>query len=155
VGQRGVRVATVISELAGEKIDVIEWSADIEKFISDALSPAKVRSVIVNKEERHATVEVTPDQLSLAIGRGGQNVRLAAKLTGYRIDIKSTEGDAYSSEAETKPKAIDLAQTPEEEVAEFIASDTAIGEPNPETVTEQEEIAEDKEVVAENTNMAE
>src|SRR3989344_297600 len=149
VGQRGVRVATVISELAGEKIDVIEWSPDIEKFISDALSPAKVRSVIVNKEERHATVEVTSDQLSLAIGRGGQNVRLAAKLTGFRIDIKSTEGEAYAG----TPGAIaEPMSTPEEEVAEFIASDESAGEPNTELVTEAEEAAEDKEVVEENTN---
>lgn len=154
VGQRGVRVATVISELAGEKIDVIEWSADIEKFISDALSPAKVRSVVVNKEERHATVEVMPDQLSLAIGRGGQNVRLAAKLTGFRIDIKSTEGEPYVA-TPAVAKEIGLAQTPEEEVAEFIASDESAGEPNPEVVTAEEEIAEDKEVVAENTNEAE
>src|SRR3989344_302379 len=149
VGQRGVRVSTVISELAGEKIDVIEWSPDVEKFIADALSPAKVRSVIVNKEERHATVEVTSDQLSLAIGRGGQNVRLAAKLTGFRIDIKSTEGEAYAG----TPGAIaEPMSTPEEEVAEFIASDESAGEPNTELVTEAEEAAEDKEVVEENTN---
>jgi N utilization substance protein A len=148
VGQRGVRVATVISELGGEKIDVIEWSPDIEKFIADALSPAKVRSVMVNNDEHQATVEVMPDQLSLAIGRGGQNVRLAAKLTGYRIDIKSTEGEEFSAAPEKKE--IEMG-TPDEEVAEFIASDT-IGEPNPETVTEQEETTEDNEVVVENTN---
>lgn len=140
VGQRGVRVATVISELGGEKIDVIEWSDDAEKFISDALSPAKVQSVIVNKEDRQATIEVAPDQLSLAIGRGGQNVRLAAKLTGYRIDIKSTDGGMVMSDN----------PTPEEEVAEFIASD-GIGMPS-EGVTEQEEMMEDAAVVAENTN---
>jgi N utilization substance protein A len=99
VGQRGVRVATVISELGGEKIDVIEWSADTQKFIADALSPAKVKSVVVNEEERQATVEVDADQLSLAIGRGGQNVRLAAKLTGFRIDIKSaSEYEAFEAE---------------------------------------------------------
>ncbi len=148
VGQRGVRVATVISELGGEKIDVIEWSPDIEKFISDALSPAKVKSVVVNKEERHATVEVMADQLSLAIGRGGQNVRLGAKLTGFRIDIKSIGGEPYASpSAETKTEE---AQTPEEEVAEFIASDE--NAMTSAEVSTQEEVAEDKEVVAENTN---
>lgn len=149
VGQRGVRVATVISELAGEKIDVIEWSADIEKFIADALSPAKVRSVIVNNEERQATVEVGTDQLSLAIGRGGQNVRLAAKLTGYRIDIKSTEGEEFLAE-QNDALAPEMAETPEEEVAEFIES-VSIGEPSAE-VTEQEEMTEDKAALKANTN---
>lgn len=149
VGQRGVRVATVISELAGEKIDVIEWSANAEKFIADALSPAKVRTVIVNEEDRQATVEVMPDQLSLAIGRGGQNVRLAAKLTGYRIDIKSTADEDTLAEPDS-PRAPELAETPEEEVAEFLES-TAGGEGS-ESVSPEDELAEDKEVVAENTN---
>lgn len=91
VGQRGVRVSTVMSELGGEKIDVIEWSDNPEHFIEDALSPAKILSVeITDEEARQAVVRVTDDQQSLAIGRGGQNVRLAAKLTGWRIDIQST-----------------------------------------------------------------
>lgn len=149
VGQRGVRVATVISELAGEKIDVIEWSANIEKFIADSLSPAKVRTVIVNNQDRQATVEVMPDQLSLAIGRGGQNVRLAAKLTGYRIDIKSTGGDEFTV-APDSPKAPELAETPEEEVAEFLES-TAAGAAEA-VVLPEEEAAEDKGVVTENMN---
>ncbi|MDD5318260.1 MAG: transcription termination factor NusA [Candidatus Pacebacteria bacterium] len=89
VGQRGVRVSTVMSELGGEKIDIIEWSEDPARFIEDALSPAKIISVKLNPEEKSATVEVNEDQQSLAIGKGGQNVRLAAKLTGWRIDIKS------------------------------------------------------------------
>lgn len=89
VGQRGVRVSTVMSELGGEKIDIIEWSESPEKFIEDALSPAKVVSVKINKEEASAVVEVAEDQQSLAIGKGGQNVRLAAKLTGFKIDIRS------------------------------------------------------------------
>jgi len=88
VGQRGVRVSTVMSELGGEKIDIIEWSEDPAKFIEDALSPAKVISVKTNKESQSAVVEVMPDQQSLAIGKGGQNVRLAAKLTGWKIDIQ-------------------------------------------------------------------
>ena len=156
VGQRGVRVTTVISELGGEKIDVIEWSPDIEKFIADALSPAKVRSVVVNTEGRHATVEVMPDQLSLAIGRGGQNVRLAAKLTGFRIDIKSTAGEEYLAEPD-EPMAKETAQTPEEEVKEFVESES-IGEPDEveETKTEAEEVGTmtgEKEVVDDNTNI--
>lgn len=90
VGQRGVRVATVMSELGGEKIDIIEWSADPKRFLEDALSPAKILNVEIDETEKKATVEVSPDQQSLAIGKGGQNVRLAAKLTGWKIDIKST-----------------------------------------------------------------
>ena len=96
VGQRGVRVSTVMSELGGEKIDIIEWSEDPKKFIEDALSPAKVLEVKINEEEKQATVTVSEDQQSLAIGKGGQNVRLAAKLTGWKIDIKSAnpQGEA-------------------------------------------------------------
>ena len=89
VGQRGVRVSTVMSELGGEKIDIIEWSEDPKKFIEDALSPAKTLSVTLNEEEKQAIVIVFEDQQSLAIGKGGQNVRLAAKLTGWKIDIQS------------------------------------------------------------------
>jgi N utilization substance protein A len=93
VGQRGVRVATVTSELGGEKIDVIEWSDNPTQFIEDALSPAKITSVDIDEENHQANVVVSEDQQSLAIGKGGQNVRLAAKLTGWRIDIKSTQGE--------------------------------------------------------------
>ena len=107
VGQRGVRVTTVMSELAGEKIDIIEWSEDPAKFVADALSPAEVLSVEVNEDAKSAVVEVAEDQQSLAIGKGGQNVRLAAKLTSWRIDIKSVHS-ATEDESETtqeEPKA--------------------------------------------------
>ena len=97
VGQKGVRVTTVMSELNGEKIDIIPWSADPEEYIASAISPANVLSIKVVEEEHKATVEVANDQLSLAIGKGGQNVRLAAKLTGWRIDIKSSEGGVKES----------------------------------------------------------
>jgi len=97
VGGRGVRVSTVMSELRGEKIDVIEWSADPKKFIEEALSPAKVLEIEIKEEEKTATVTVSEDQQSLAIGKGGQNVRLAAKLTGWRIDIKSAKGEELAS----------------------------------------------------------
>jgi transcription termination/antitermination protein NusA len=93
VGQRGVRVSTVMSELRGEKIDIIEWSAEPKKFIEEALSPAKILKMEINEEEKSATVTVSEDQQSLAIGKGGQNVRLAAKLTGWRIDIQSAKGE--------------------------------------------------------------
>jgi len=89
VGQRGVRVSTVTSELGGEKIDIIEWSEDPKRFIEEALSPARILQVDLDEEEHKATIKVADDQQSLAIGRGGQNVRLAAKLTGWRIDIES------------------------------------------------------------------
>lgn len=91
VGQKGVRVTTVMSELNGEKIDIIPWSPDPETYIASAISPANVLSIEVNEQEHKAVLEVANDQLSLAIGKGGQNVRLAAKLTGWRIDIKSAQ----------------------------------------------------------------
>ncbi|MEK7539069.1 MAG: transcription termination factor NusA [Patescibacteria group bacterium] len=88
VGQKGTRVNTITQELGGEKIDIIPWSLDPKIFVSNSLSPAKVISIEIDEEDHKATVEVANDQLSLAIGKGGQNVRLAAKLTGWRIDIK-------------------------------------------------------------------
>lgn len=93
VGQRGVRVSTVMSELGGEKIDIIEWSADSGQFVADSLSPAKILEVTIEESEHKATAVVSEDQQSLAIGKGGQNVRLAAKLTGWKIDIKSIKGE--------------------------------------------------------------
>ena len=89
VGQKGVRIQNVINELNGEKIDVIEWNEDPSIYISAALLPAKVMAVDINEEEKFAQVIVPDDQLSLAIGKSGQNVRLAAKLTNWKIDIKS------------------------------------------------------------------
>ena len=89
VGQRGLRVQAVIDELNGEKIDIIAWDPDVQVFISNALSPAKVVRVILQEEDRSARVIVADHQLSLAIGKEGQNARLAAKLTGWKIDIKS------------------------------------------------------------------
>lgn len=90
VGQRGVRVQGVLSEIGEEKIDIILWDDDVRKFIANALSPAKVTEVNINEELRKTQVIVPEDQTSLAIGRGGQNVRLASKLTGYSIDIEKT-----------------------------------------------------------------
>lgn len=98
VGQRGVRVSTVMSELGGEKIDVIEWSEDPKQFIEEALSPAKVLAVTIDEAGHRATVEVSEDQQSLAIGKAGQNVRLAAKLTGWKIDIHSTKAEVVAPE---------------------------------------------------------
>ena len=89
VGQKGIRIQNIINELNGEKIDVIEWSPDIATFIAAALLPAKIMAVDVKDEEKFAQVIVADDQLSLAIGKAGQNARLAAKLTNWKIDIKS------------------------------------------------------------------
>ena len=89
VGQRGMRVQSVITELNGEKIDIIEWDPDITEFISSALSPARVVRVVLDEESQSARVIVADHQLSLAIGKEGQNARLAAKLTESKIDIKS------------------------------------------------------------------
>ncbi|HEU5423588.1 MAG TPA: transcription termination factor NusA [Nitrolancea sp.] len=91
VGVRGVRIQNIVNELYGEKIDVIEWSPDIPTFISNALSPAKPISVSLSEEDKVARVIVPTDQMSLAIGKDGQNARLAYKLTGWRIDIKDPE----------------------------------------------------------------
>jgi len=97
VGQRGVRVSTVMSEIRGEKIDVIEWNEDPKKFIEEALSPAKVMDIKIIEEDKSAIVNVSEDQQSLAIGKGGQNVRLAAKLTGWKIDIQSAKGEELAT----------------------------------------------------------
>lgn len=113
VGQKGTRVQAIIDELGGEKIDIVLWNDDISKFISAALSPAKVISVNINEENKEAVVNVPEDQLSLAIGKRGQNVRLAAKLTGWKIDIsgvgaeenKEEEAGSEESDEETSTEA--------------------------------------------------
>lgn len=101
VGQKGIRVSTVIQEIGGEKIDVIEWSEDSAEFIGNALSPAKVLDVEIEENRKEARVTVPNEQLSLAIGKGGQNVRLAAKLTGWKIDVRS---DKIVQDAEVVPE---------------------------------------------------
>lgn len=100
VGQKGTRVNTITQELSGEKIDIIPWEENPKKFVSNSLSPAKVSAIEINEKEHKATVEVTEDQLSLAIGKGGQNVRLAAKLTGWKIDIKGGGVEIASTDGE-------------------------------------------------------
>ena len=96
VGQRGIRIANVMNELGEEKIDIIEWDEELDRFVANALSPAKVNDVTV--EEEVATVNVDSDQLSLAIGKEGQNVRLAWKLTGLKIDIEGPDGETTQIE---------------------------------------------------------
>ncbi|MBI5530657.1 MAG: transcription termination/antitermination protein NusA [Candidatus Doudnabacteria bacterium] len=114
VGQKGSRVQTVMAELGGEKIDIIEYSDDPVKFIANSLSPAKILNVQLDEEAKEAKVGVLEDQLSLAIGKAGQNVRLAARLTGWKIDINGekltsedqpqTDADLSQTDAETKPE---------------------------------------------------
>ncbi len=105
IGQRGTRIQTIIAELAGEKIDIIEWSNSPSAFIEHALAPAKVQEVQLDEEEKIATVIVVPEQLSLAIGRGGQNVRLAARLTGWKVNIKEMLPDG--TVAPQEPEALE------------------------------------------------
>jgi transcription termination/antitermination protein NusA len=102
VGQRGSRIQTIISELGGEKIDIIEYNEDPFHFINNALAPAKIIDLELNEEEKRAKVKVSPDMLSLAIGKSGQNVRLAARLTGWKIDIieASPEGEKKVADSE-------------------------------------------------------
>lgn len=109
VGQKGVRVQSIMEELGEERVDIIPWDKEIITYIANSLSPAKVKSVTTNEKEMSASVEVAEDQLSLAIGKGGQNVRLAAKLTGWKIDIKgaemlSVEDPAVETEVATETK---------------------------------------------------
>ena len=108
VGQRGIRVGTVTSELGGEKIDIIEWSPEPAEFIKNAISPADTLSVALDEKEKKATIEVAPDQYSLAIGKGGQNARLAARLTGFKIDIrtKGVPPAARSAVVDEAPAAV-------------------------------------------------
>lgn len=109
VGQKGTRVQTIMAELGGEKIDIIEWSEDPVKFIANSLSPAKIINVQLDMEEKEAKVGVLEDQLSLAIGKAGQNVRLAARLTAWKIDINQENvGSAPAEEsAENSEEAVE------------------------------------------------
>jgi len=102
VGQRGSRIQTIINELGGEKVDIIEYDEDPAKYISNALSPAKVMGINLDPNNRRAVVKVAPDKLSLAIGKSGQNVRLAAKLTNWKIDIVPYDAEAEAQAEEAK-----------------------------------------------------
>ncbi len=139
VGQRGVRVAVVTSELGGEKIDVVEWSETAGEYVKEALKPAQVMDIELFEEENRAVVSVADDQQSLAIGRGGQNVRLAARLTGWKIDIRGvggeTEGDEEKPSAFAETKA-DIAGDDDE------AKDK--GEENIDPVSQDRDVADEK-----------
>lgn len=133
IGQRGTRIQTIIAELSGEKIDIIEWNDDPTHFITQALAPAKIVSLALDTDEHIATVKVATEQLSLAIGRGGQNVRLAARLTSWKINILedgavvapvseegSESGEATPSESEEASALVDVpaAEVPADDSAD-------------------------------------
>jgi len=115
VGQRGTRVQTIITELGGEKVDIIEYNEDLKTYIAHALSPAKITSIELDEAKKAANVSVADDQLSLAIGRSGQNVRLASKLTGWNINI------AGSGPTEAAPAAVDIEAPAAEAKVEEVA----------------------------------
>lgn len=106
VGARGSRVRQVVNELRGEKVDVVQWREDTKQFIAEALGPAKVREVQIDEEEKAAIVIVSEHQLSLAIGKEGQNARLAARLTGYRVDIRSDAPPVEPAPEEVTPEVV-------------------------------------------------
>lgn len=134
VGLRGIRIQNIVNELNGERIDIVEWHPDPATFIANALSPAPVDSVAVNSEEKVATVVVPDRQLSLAIGREGQNARLAARLTGWRIDIKS------ASVAEAEEAAL-AEQPPPPEEAVVEEPEGLVEVDQPETAAPEEDVA--------------
>jgi N utilization substance protein A len=142
VGQRGARVQAVVAELAGEKIDVIPWSDDASVFVANALSPAQVISVDIDEEHRIASVTVPERMLSLAIGREGQNARLAARLTGWRIDIRSDVSVAEARAAADAAGAVgESATEAEAEPATAAAASTdaeaAVAAPKPRRTTKK------------------
>jgi N utilization substance protein A len=122
VGMRGSRVQAVTQELAGERVDIILWSPEAAQFVINALAPADVSSIVVDEERHSMDVVVDEDQLALAIGKGGQNVRLASELTGWQLNIMTTEEREQKSEAETSVvRALFMEKLDvDEEVAEIL-----------------------------------
>lgn len=120
IGQRGTRIQTIIAELSGEKIDIIQWDEDTARYIANALSPARVVAVDIFDQEKRAVAHVEEHQLSLAIGKRGQNVRLAAKLTGWRIDIVKAgeEEEKQEVEAGAEPETTSIADQDNKEASE-------------------------------------
>lgn len=162
VGQRGSRVQAVLSEIGDEKIDIIPWREDLETYLVEALKPAKIEKIKLNKKDKKASIVVPDDQLSLAIGKNGQNVRLASKLIEWEIDIEKTGEDRRATKTETKgsesteatetadvsekTEVVEKVETPESGVQseEPMPSDKNIDEQSAEDQTaEQEQIADE------------
>ena len=147
IGQRGSRITTIIEELGGEKIDVVIWSEEATEYIKNALAPAKISRIELNEEEKTAEAFVEDDQFSLAIGRNGQNVRLATLLTGWQISVQNLdpkdaseskeEGEETPAEETTEEVVEEVAVDVAEEIVEEVAT-----EETPETVEEKEETPE-------------
>jgi N utilization substance protein A len=147
VGLRGIRIQNIVNELNGEKIDVVAWNKDIPAFIANALSPAQVLNVELNND---IAIVIVPDKhLSLAIGKDGQNARLAAKLTGWRIDIKSASvAEAEKAAKAPPPVEVKAAEVPSEVVAppvEIAEVKEAVAQPEP-VVAEEEPVVEEEAV---------
>lgn len=141
VGLRGIRIQNIVNELNGEKIDVIQWNPDTALFVTNALSPAQIQNVELNEKDKIATVIVPDKQLSLAIGKEGQNARLAAKLTGWRIDIKSAATvDAEKAQA----KAVVEAKEREEKAIAMPVAEPVVEETPLEGVPVVEEVPVEK-----------
>lgn len=148
VGARGSRVRQVVNELRGEKVDVVQWREDTGLFIAEALGPAKVKEVRIDEEEQEAVVIVSDHQLSLAIGREGQNARLAARLSGYRVDIRSESqerGDLEkdeAGEAATATEEPDLTESTEATGADVTGGEAATAEVPAEAMPVDEQVSE-------------
>ncbi len=151
VGIRGSRVQTVVNELSGERIDIVRWAEDIETYARNALAPAEIESMTINEDKREIKVQVEPNQLSLAIGRQGVNVRLASKLTGYKIDVGSSEPERLSIEEQLDIELEKVRLQREQEAAEVPeATETPEAAEAPEaTETPEAEIAEEVNTAAE------
>jgi len=146
IGQRGSRITTIIDELGGEKVDIIQYKEDPKEYIKEALSPAKVDRVEIDEDEKTAVAHVAEDQFSLAIGRRGQNVRLAAELTGYRIDVVEEGGEVVSSEDSIDEVKKKIEKDASGEVVEVVVEKTVDAlEVQPEIPTEEKkETSEEK-----------
>lgn len=150
VGQRGARIQTIINELGGEKVDIIEYNEDPSKFIINSLSPAQILEIKLNEAERKAVVKVAADKLSLAIGKNGQNVRLAARLTGWKIDIIADEAEgkdeAETLKASANPEELSNESTEKvEEKDEVNVEDKEIGKDIEKEEVENDEDSEETE----------
>ena len=156
VGARGSRVRQVVNELRGEKVDVVQWREDTSQFIAEALGPAKVKEVHIDEEEKTADVVVSEHQLSLAIGKEGQNARLAARLSGYKVDIRS-DNEGVQEEAAESPETPEISDAPAEPADAEEVNETAEaspGEGGDEAAPESEvaESTDNEDVVEEQTD---
>lgn len=148
VGQRGTRVQSVLAEIGEEKIDIVLWDEDLEKFIVNALSPAKTEKIVISSKDNKAVVFVPEDSLSLAIGKNGQNVRLASKLTGWGIDIEKVEGEGDEKKEKSSKKSVESDESEEKSVTvekEEIVEEEAVKNGDGDAEKLEEKIEDDSE----------